>query len=212
MPLSFSSSRSVLDSDMIDQLKNVGLSRPADPRLSQAHARPIDISPEVASTSTTATLPPTSTTHPASGIAVPTKRPTDMHDVRSLSSPPPSPSTQPQPAKRRHATTSAPSRSPAARDSEFGADLDPFFIEHDTAAQRLLDEVPLAWGTVYEIARGISKGHWTWSAVTKEKLDKLRGNNADAAPRVAAVMQGREAPRFAAAELWCGFRQLRPMR
>lgn len=155
--------------------------------------------------------PPTNTIHPASAVAIPAKRPTSMHDVPSLSSPPPSPGALPQPAKRLHATTNAPHKSPQDSRPEFGADLDPFFIAHNATAQRLFDENHLAWGTVYEIARGITKGQWTWAAVTGEKIDQLRGTNARAAHQVAAVMQCREVPRMpaAAAELWCVF-VLRP--
>ncbi|KAF8555107.1 hypothetical protein OG21DRAFT_1411391 [Imleria badia] len=122
-----------------------------------------------------------------------------MHNIPGPSSPPPSPSTLPQPPKRHQleATTNAPRRNP------FGTELDPFIIAHDAEVQRLLDELDLAWGTTFEIARGITKGQWTWSAVTREKLEQLRGPNARAAHQVTAVMQGREAPRSAAGELWC---------
>ena len=139
-------------------------------------------------------------------MAIPAKRPTNMHDLPGLSSSPPSPSTLPQPAKRLHATTNAPRKFPQASGSEFGAALDPFIIAHDATVQRLFDENHLAWGTVYEIARGITKGQWTWAAVTREKVEQLRGTNARAAHQVAAAMQGREVPRVAAAaELWCVF-------
>lgn len=128
-----------------------------------------------------------------------------MHDFPGLSSPPPSPSTLPQPAKRLHTTTNAPRKPPQPNGSDFGDALDPFIIAHDATAQRLLDEFHLAWGTTFEIARGITKGYWAWSAVTREKLEQLRGSNARAAHQVAAVMQGREALRSAAGELWCVF-------
>jgi len=97
-------------------------------------------------------------------------------------------------APRNHSQTNEP---------KFGANLDPFFIAHDAAAQYHLDENHLAWGTVYEIARGITKGQWTWAAVTRERIEQLRGNNARAAHQVTAVMQGREVPRMSVGELWC---------
>lgn len=122
-----------------------------------------------------------------------------MHDVPGPNALPPSPSTLPQPAKRLHATPSAPC------ESVFGRDLDPFIIAHDASAQSLLDANHLAWGTIYEIARGVTKGNWTWSSVTLEKVQQLRGTNAQAAHQVTAVMQGREVPRVPAAEAWWGF-------
>lgn len=128
-----------------------------------------------------------------------------MSDLPSASSLPPSPSTLPQPAKRRHPATSAPRQSPPASKPDFGTALDPFIIAHDASAQSLLDANNLAWGTIYEIARGVTKGSWDWSSVTKEKVDQLRGTNAHAAHRVAAVMQERGVPRAPAAELWCVF-------
>lgn len=142
---------------------------------------------------------------PASAIAVPSKRPTNTYDVSCPTSPPPSPTTQPQPAKRLHATKSAPRKPPQVNCSEFGSDLDPFVIAHDAATQFLLDANNLAWGTVFEIARGVTKGTWTWSSVTLERIHQLRGPNAQAAHKVGAVMQGCEVPRASAAEIWCVF-------
>ncbi|KAG8219296.1 RNA dependent RNA polymerase-domain-containing protein [Butyriboletus roseoflavus] len=139
---------------------------------------------------------------PASAVAVPSKRTTNMHDVPCPTSPPPSPTTQPQPAKRLHAMASALRNPPQASSSEFGSDLDPFVIAHDASAQSQLDANNLAWGTVYEIARGVTNGSWTWSSLTLEKIHQLRGTNVHAAHTVAAVMQRREVPPASAAELW----------
>ncbi|KAG9313859.1 RNA dependent RNA polymerase-domain-containing protein [Chiua virens] len=133
-------------------------------------------------------LSPASGMYLTTAVAVPSKRPTIMDDVSDPSSPSPSPDTLPQPgpAKRLHANASA-NTSPA----------------HDKLAQSLLDANSLAWGTIYEIARGVTKGQWTWSEVTREKIDQLRGTNAQAANKVAAIiLHGREPPRDAAAELW----------
>ncbi|KAF8131526.1 RNA dependent RNA polymerase-domain-containing protein [Boletus edulis] len=125
-----------------------------------------------------------------------------MHDIPGPKSQPPSPSTLPQPAKRLHGATSPPQKPPPESCSAFGAELDPFLIAHDATAQRLMDANHLTWGTTYEIARGVTKGQWTWSEVTREKIQKLRGSNACAAHQVAAVMQDREVPRVAEAEVW----------
>ncbi|KAH0837829.1 RNA dependent RNA polymerase-domain-containing protein [Lanmaoa asiatica] len=121
---------------------------------------------------------------------------------RTWNSSPPSPSTLPQPAKRLHANASALCESQQDRKTEFGRDLDSFIIAHDASVQALLDENHLAWGTIYEIARGVTKGNWKWSSVTKEKVQQLRGTNARAAHQVAAVIQGREVPRVLTAEPW----------
>ncbi|KAG6380657.1 RNA dependent RNA polymerase-domain-containing protein [Boletus reticuloceps] len=96
-------------------------------------------------------------------------------------------------------------QTPARELSAFGAELDPFLIAHDATAQRLMDANHLTWGTTYEIARGVTKGQWTWSAVTREKIQKLCGSNACAAHQVAAVMQDREVPRVAEAEVWAEY-------
>ncbi|KAI0684509.1 RNA dependent RNA polymerase-domain-containing protein [Cytidiella melzeri] len=46
-------------------------------------------------------------------------------------------------------------------------------IAHDTAAQELMDNLKLSWGTQYELARGVTKGWWQWADVDAEKLRKL---------------------------------------
>lgn len=137
-------------------------------------------------------------------IAVPSKRPTEVYDRPGPGSLPPSPSALPQPAKRLHASASAPltGRPPQPSRSDFGGELNPFIIAHDASVQAFFDAHKLAWGTIYEVARGVSKNAWLWSSVTRDKVEQLRGANVDAAHRVVAVMQGREAPRGPAAELW----------
>ncbi|KAG6330163.1 hypothetical protein ID866_8927 [Astraeus odoratus] len=80
--------------------------------------------------------------------------------------------------------------------------LDPFFVAHCPRVQELLNKKELAWGTVFELARGVTNGSWDWSMVTEERLSQLQGTNAEAAHRVAAVMVGRQVPvTLAAAEL-----------
>lgn len=62
------------------------------------------------------------------------------------------------------------------------------FIAHNTKAQQLFDELSLAWGVQYELARGASAGHWSWEDMTREKLQLLRGPNVESAPQVGAIM------------------------
>lgn len=50
-----------------------------------------------------------------------------------------------------------------------------------------MDNNEIAWGTQYEIARGVSSGRWLWTDVTDDKLRQLRGNNRDTAYRVPFV-------------------------
>ena len=54
-----------------------------------------------------------------------------------------------------------------------------------------MDKLDIAWGTQYEIARGVSDGRWSWSDVTEPKLHQLRGFNRDAAHRVDFVISGK---------------------
>ena len=63
-------------------------------------------------------------------------------------------------------------------------------IAHDARVQALMDKLEIAWGTQFEIARGVSSGKWSWEDVTEDLLQKLRGTNADSAPRVHPVIQG----------------------
>lgn len=62
------------------------------------------------------------------------------------------------------------------------------FIAHDPDAQALMDKYDLAWGTQYEIARGISDRSWTWNEVTPDVIQSLRGSNEDSASRVDKVL------------------------
>lgn len=64
-------------------------------------------------------------------------------------------------------------------------------VAHSHEVQQMMDERHIAWGTQYEIARGVSRGAWTWEHVTASKLDQLKGSNKDTAHRVTAVINGR---------------------
>lgn len=78
------------------------------------------------------------------------------------------------------------------------------FIAHDTRAQQLFDELRLAWGVQYELARGASDGRWPWEVMTRDKLEQLRGTNVASAPRVGAIMlPGKARVNSANNSLWC---------
>lgn len=194
-----------LNADSVNWWNNVGLLlRPANLQ-GCFHTHPRSTVVSLGAATNIVTKPsPTITMRTPSAIAVPSKRPTDMYDVPGPSSPSPSPSTLPQP-KRLHAAPSASRKPPQPSGTEFGGDLDPFIIAHDASAQSLLDANRLAWGTIFEIARGVTKGNWRWSDFTLEKVQRLRGTNAQAAHQVAAILQGCEVFRTPTAEIWCFF-------
>ena len=54
--------------------------------------------------------------------------------------------------------------------------------------QSLMDHYHIAWGTQWEISRGVTNGWWQWSDVTAERLSQLVGDNQSSAPRVPQVM------------------------
>lgn len=60
-------------------------------------------------------------------------------------------------------------------------------ISHCHQAQNHIDRQKIAWGVQYEIARGVTRGLWSWEDVTPEKLRALRGSNAEAAPKVPSL-------------------------
>jgi hypothetical protein len=76
-------------------------------------------------------------------------------------------------------------------DTAQGDDLPYHFIAHDHTKQAIMDAKHLSRGVQFEIARGVSQGNWDWSDVTPKKLGLLEGTNADAAWKVAHVMQSR---------------------
>ncbi|KIJ13767.1 hypothetical protein PAXINDRAFT_135617 [Paxillus involutus ATCC 200175] len=118
-------------------------------------------------------------------------------------SPPPSPTHVHQSANL-HASAIRPGGRERCND-DFSSELEPFYIAHSEQVQKLFDTCNLAWGTLYEIARGVTKGHWDWPLVTREKLDCLQGTNAEAAHKVGAVMRGREVPQAPVSELWAEY-------
>jgi hypothetical protein len=67
------------------------------------------------------------------------------------------------------------------------ADLNTTIIAHNSSIQALLDENRISWGVQFELARGVTTGHWTWDAV-EDKIGELTGSNAKAAQRVRSVM------------------------
>jgi len=79
--------------------------------------------------------------------------------------------------------------------SSFGVDLEESIIAHDDKAQTQMDAYGIAWGTQYELARGVSNGSWTWNDVarnlTKLKNDNAYTANADSAWKVRSIMEGR---------------------
>ncbi|OAX39662.1 hypothetical protein K503DRAFT_716030 [Rhizopogon vinicolor AM-OR11-026] len=86
---------------------------------------------------------------------------------------------------------------------EFGVNLNIERIAHSAEAQIALDHHRLAWGTLYELARGVTRGMWTFADMTEHRLRKLEGSNADSAWKVAAVMKDKEPSTMRApSELW----------
>ncbi|KAG1730698.1 RNA dependent RNA polymerase-domain-containing protein [Suillus paluster] len=86
---------------------------------------------------------------------------------------------------------------------EFGVQLDVAHIAHCEKAQAVLDRHQLAWGTVYELARGVTRGSWTFADMTENRLIKLKGSNAEAAWKVTAVMKDKVPSAMGApSELW----------
>ncbi|KAI0348335.1 hypothetical protein BDW22DRAFT_1350519 [Trametopsis cervina] len=76
-------------------------------------------------------------------------------------------------------------------------------IAHDRRAQSLMDGLDIAWGTQYEIARGVTDGRWTWADVTTAKLNQLCGDNEDTAYRVPSVLVSNTEPsRDVTKRLW----------
>ncbi|KAG2154648.1 RNA dependent RNA polymerase-domain-containing protein [Suillus clintonianus] len=80
------------------------------------------------------------------------------------------------------------------RPPQFGVQLNVVHIAHCERAQIVLDQQQLAWGTIYELARGVTRGMWTFEDMTEHRLRKLKGSNAQAAWQVAAVMQDKMGP------------------
>ena len=67
-------------------------------------------------------------------------------------------------------------------------------ICHSQHAQQLMERLKIPWGVQFELARGVLAERWTWEHVTESVLQQLKGSNAQAAPKINAVMSG-TAPR-----------------
>ncbi|KAF7966382.1 hypothetical protein HWV62_38905 [Athelia sp. TMB] len=76
-------------------------------------------------------------------------------------------------------------------------DLLPYVVvAFDKKVQMMMDDKQIAWGVQWELARGVAihresgqtQVSWSWSDITKDKLDKLKGSNADAAWKIRHVM------------------------
>jgi RNA-dependent RNA polymerase len=78
----------------------------------------------------------------------------------------------------------------AVTSMDFGNNLAPVLVAHSRTHQRLFDDEhrDIAWGTQYEIARGITEKRWKWEDVTLERINQLKGSSAEAAPKVRAIM------------------------
>ncbi|KAF9471940.1 hypothetical protein BDN70DRAFT_868854 [Pholiota conissans] len=74
--------------------------------------------------------------------------------------------------------------------SLFGTNLSISIIAHCPQTQKLLDEKNIAWGTQFELARGVTAGSWTWSDV-QSKVDHFPGDNATTAIKVPSIMLDR---------------------
>ncbi|KAG1818901.1 hypothetical protein EV424DRAFT_1619016 [Suillus variegatus] len=86
---------------------------------------------------------------------------------------------------------------------EFGIELDIVDISHCQKAQPVLDRHEVAWGTIFELAQGVTRGMWTFQDMTEHRLRKLKGKNAQSAWKVATVMADKEPSVMEApSELW----------
>ncbi|KAG2141030.1 RNA dependent RNA polymerase-domain-containing protein [Suillus clintonianus] len=86
---------------------------------------------------------------------------------------------------------------------EFGVELNIKHIAHCEKAQVVLDRHELAWGTIFELARGVTRNMWTFEDMTEHRLQKLKGSNAQSAWKVAAVMKDKVPSAIGApSELW----------
>ncbi|KAG1747654.1 RNA dependent RNA polymerase-domain-containing protein [Suillus lakei] len=86
---------------------------------------------------------------------------------------------------------------------EFGVELDIVHIAHCEKAQIVLDRHELAWGTIFELARGVTRGMWTFQDMTEDRLQMLKGSNGQSAWKVAVVMRDKVPSAVGApSELW----------
>jgi hypothetical protein len=94
-------------------------------------------------------------------------------------------STHPPPSHSKHVATQ-PDRPPLLKGK---VSLPRQTICHSVHAQELMERLKISWGVQYELARGVLAGRWKWDDVTVHVLERLQGSNAEAAPRVDAVMR-----------------------
>ncbi|EGO19098.1 hypothetical protein SERLADRAFT_352904 [Serpula lacrymans var. lacrymans S7.9] len=79
-------------------------------------------------------------------------------------------------------------------------------VSHDRNVQALMDARCLAWGVIYEIARGVTRGAWKWSDVTPEKLDRLKGTNVQSAYKVNTIIGDKPVPiQPPASDVWAEY-------
>ncbi|EDR15354.1 uncharacterized protein LACBIDRAFT_301565 [Laccaria bicolor S238N-H82] len=71
--------------------------------------------------------------------------------------------------------------------------LDSYIIAHCSTTQSIFEDHNIAWGTQYELARGVTHCTWTWEQV-REQVPNLTGPNTTAAYKVRAVMRGKAIP------------------
>ena len=83
-----------------------------------------------------------------------------------------------------------------------GTELDIKILAHDQEVQNKLDAMGISWGVQYELARGVTANLWTWSEINTDQLQKLKGNNVEAAYRVAHVMRNRPISVTQGLRLW----------
>jgi hypothetical protein len=78
-----------------------------------------------------------------------------------------------------------------------------YIISHSPHIQGELDRLGIPWGAQYELARGESRGQWTWGEVTGADLELLVGLNAEAAPKVFNLMLRTQRSELVDDIVWC---------
>ncbi|KAI6120941.1 RNA dependent RNA polymerase-domain-containing protein [Pisolithus croceorrhizus] len=80
------------------------------------------------------------------------------------------------------------------------------YADPSSGIQSLLDRKRVPWGTIFELARGVTNGSWLWSDITGEYVDQLCGTNAETAPRVSKIITGKWANMAVeASEVWAEY-------
>ncbi|KAG1886291.1 RNA dependent RNA polymerase-domain-containing protein [Suillus subluteus] len=116
----------------------------------------------------------------------------------------------PSPAVKRKVSSCAPvvnlpqvGKNQKPSSSKLSAELNIVHIAHCEKTQGVLDRHKLAWGTIFELARGVTRGMWTFQDMTEHRLQKLEGSNAQSAWKVATVMADKvPSATGAPSELW----------